>query len=78
MSCTEGCPPHLDAADSSGTDVSGGYIFELANAAAEQWWAGQLGETQPAAAARLGPTRVDFKYPKVRSRSQPAVSLHNR
>lgn len=60
---------HRYAADASSTDLSGGYIFELANAAAEQWWAGQLGETQPAAAARLGPTRVDFKYPKVRSQA---------
>ena len=31
-----------------------------------QWWAAELGEQLPAPVARLGPTRVDFKYPKVR------------
>ncbi|GLC61074.1 hypothetical protein PLESTB_001713500 [Pleodorina starrii] len=47
----------------SDKDISGGYILELSNAAATEWWAANLGEELPASVSKMGPTRVEFKYP---------------
>ncbi|GLI63304.1 hypothetical protein VaNZ11_006211, partial [Volvox africanus] len=43
-------------------DLSGGFILELSNAAATEWWTAQLGAKLPPSITKIGPTRVDFKY----------------
>ncbi|KAG2495553.1 hypothetical protein HYH03_006496 [Edaphochlamys debaryana] len=56
-------PDRVDISKLTSADPSGGMVLEIANAAAEEWWASQLGETMPSAVTRLGPSRVDFKVP---------------
>ncbi|KXZ41513.1 hypothetical protein GPECTOR_421g281 [Gonium pectorale] len=68
----ERAPNRVDVQALRDKDPRGGWILELNNAAASEWWAGQLGEQLPSAIVKLGPSRVDWKYPEP-SRAPPAA-----